>query len=46
MGDILRKTEASFASLSCRVQTLWDMCQVVIEATVPLFVIYIKMDAN
>ena len=28
-------------SLSCIVQTLWQ-CQVRIEATVPMFVIYIK----
>ena len=48
LGDILRKTEVRFVSLSCIVQTLWDLCQcqVIIEATVPLFVIEIKMDAN
>ena len=36
--DILRKTEVSFVSLSCIVQTLWDLCecQVIIETTVPL----------
>ena len=35
-------------SLSCIVQTLWDLCycQVIFEATVPLFVILIIMDAN
>ena len=35
------KTEVSFVSLSCIVQTLWDPCEcyVIIEATVPLFVI-------
>ena len=40
MGDILRKT----VSLSCIVQTLWDLCEcrVIIEATVPLFVILEK----
>ena len=33
-------------SLSCIVQTLWQ-CQVIIEATVPVFVIYIKtMEAD
>ena len=25
LGDIIRKTEVSFVSLSCLVQTLWDM---------------------
>ena len=37
VGDILRKTEVSFVSLSCILQTLWQ-CQVIIEATVPSFV--------
>ena len=37
LGDILRKTEVSFVSLSCILQTLWQ-CQVIIEATVPSFV--------
>ena len=31
LGDILRKTEVKFVSLSCIVQTLWQ-CQVIIEA--------------
>ena len=45
LGDILRKTVVTFVSLSCIVQTLWDLCecQVIIEATVPF---NIKMDAN
>ena len=38
LGDVLRKTEVSFESLSCIVQKLWQ-CQVRIEATVPIFVI-------
>ena len=38
-GYIGRKTEVSFVSLSCIMKTLWDVCQVIIEATVPLFVI-------
>ena len=44
---MLRKTEVNFVSLSCIVQTLWDLCecQVIIEETVPLFVID-KMGAN
>ena len=33
MGDILRKTEVSFVSFLCIVQTL---CQVIIELTVPI----------
>ena len=37
LGDILRKTEVSFVSLSCIVQTLWQ-CQVIIQVTVPIFV--------
>ena len=39
LGDILRKTEVSFVSLSCIIQTLWDLCQcqVIIEATVYLY---------
>ena len=41
LGDFLRKTEVSFVCLSCIVQTLWYLCQsqVIIEATVPLFLI-------
>ena len=37
----LRITAVSFVSLSCIVQILWDLCecQVIIESTVPLFVI-------
>ena len=38
MGDIIRKTEVSFLSLSCSVQTLWQS-QVIIEATLPIFAI-------
>ena len=37
LDDIIRKSEVHFVSLSCIVQTLWQ-CQVIIEATVPLFV--------
>ena len=35
MDDIIRKSEVSFVSLSCIVQTLWQ-CQVRIEVTVPI----------
>ena len=41
LGDIARRAEVSFVfSLSCIGQPLWDMCecQVIIEATVSLFV--------
>ena len=38
LDDILRKTKVSLVSLLCIVQTLWQ-CLVIIEATVPLFVI-------
>ena len=43
--NVMMKTEVSFMSLSCIVQTLWNMCQyqVKINATVLLF---IKMDEN
>ena len=38
LGDILRKPEVIIRALSCIVQILWQ-CQVIIEATVPIFVI-------
>ena len=46
LGDVLRKTEVSFVSVSCIVPTLWQ-CQVRIEATIPIFVIlFKKMEAD